>query len=101
MIQSELFETIDNRQEFIIYRKYAIKRRLGWQDFIASDLIRLGDYEFRLNSLVFELMDEDDLLKLGYTIITPSREMYKDKLPVHIVVKTKVEFPRIYIEGQF
>jgi hypothetical protein len=104
MKQEELFQDIDldKRQEFIIFQRFAVKRLLGWQDFIASQLVKQGNYTFNITGLIPEFMLESDLTRLGYTVITPSKENYRDTLPIHITIRfSKPEFAKIKLNIQF
>lgn len=76
---AEVGERIDTRQEFLIFKKFAILRKLGWQDFVAKELVRIGDYDFNINSIVPECMEKNDLIALGYTIIIPDETLYRDR----------------------
>lgn len=99
---SEIGEAVDTRKEFILFKKFAILRKLGWQDFIAKELCRVGDYQFNINSLIPECMEQNDLIALGYTIIIPDRELYRDTYPeLKLVYKASViseKYPSIYVE---
>lgn len=98
MKQLDLFaecgETIDTRKEFIMFKKFAIVRKLGWQDFVAKELVRLGDYNFDINKLIPEFMEELDLVSLGYTVIVPDEKLYRDRIEPKLKFKFSISTAR-------